>query len=436
MKGDPPSVKKRNYYGLLATISLSGFGDAFGLLAMEWLVYELTGSKLAMGALTLCSGIPELVFRLLGSPLTDRLPRERLMAGLACVRFIAIVLPLIAGFTGQLQLWHLFLAAGLSGSCAALFMPTAMALVPEIASSQKLVRAFAIIDGCRNAAALIGPAIAGAVTAASGALPALGINAACYATAIVTLLYLPKTKNQVQAPSPSSLSTYVRDIVESFSFYRQFPAMLGIMGMVSISNMCSIAIWTMMVPFVRENLHLNAAALGTLTTASALGTLTGLAIISLLGEIKRRRTVMLCSLAAMGFFNAILGLVHSFPVALAVLFAAGAAGPFFGSLSSSLHGKLVPRHLQGRVNSIRFLIGGGLQPIGAFAGGIIAQLYGVPTLILTAGLLPLLSSIAAALFLPNLKALNGDLSTLEAKLHGNGNLYTSMNSADNITVDS
>lgn len=408
-------MKKHNYYGLLVTISLSGFGDTFGLLAMEWLVYELTGSKLAMGALALCSGIPELVLRLLGSPFADRLPRERLLASLACVRLIAIVLPLLAGFTGQLQLWHLFLAAGLSGSCAALFMPTAMALVPNVADSRKLVRAFAIVDGCRNAVALIGPAIAGAVTAAGGALPALGINAICYAAAIITLLYLPKTKNQVQLPSSFSISTYIRDILESFSFYKQFPAMLAIMGLVSISNMCSIAIWTMMVPFVREVLHLNAAAMGTLTVASALGTLTGLVIISFLGEIRRRRIVMLSSLILMGFFNTILGLVHNFPVAMVALFAAGIAGPFFGSLSSSLHGKLVPGHLQGRVNSIRFLIGGGLQPVGALAGGIIAQLCGVPALFIIAGILPILSSVAAALFLPNLRSLNGDLSALGVK---------------------
>ncbi|MFD2882336.1 hypothetical protein ACFTAO_51310 [Paenibacillus rhizoplanae] len=42
-------MQKRSYYGLLSTVSLSAFGDAFGLLAMEWLVYELTGSKVAMG---------------------------------------------------------------------------------------------------------------------------------------------------------------------------------------------------------------------------------------------------------------------------------------------------------------------------------------------------------------------------------------------------
>nr|WP_229522155.1 MFS transporter [Paenibacillus monticola] len=405
---------KRGYYSLLVTISLSSFGDAFGLLAMEWLVYDLTGSKLAMGALALSSGIPELLLRLLGSPLSDRLNRGRIMASLAAVRLLALALPLVMGLTGQLQLWHLFLAAALSGACAALFMPTAMAVIPGVADGQKLVRAFAIIDGCKNAAALLGPALAGAMTAASGALPALGINTICYTIAIATLLRLPKMQKPPKVQASFSIAAYVREIGEGFSFYKQFPAMLAIMGMVSISNMSSIAMWTMMVPYVREVLHRDAVAMGTLTTASAFGALVGLGVISWVGEIKRRRTAMLCSLAAIGLFNSLLGLIPSFPLVLIALFAAGVASPFFGSLSSSLHGRLVPGNLQGRVNSIRFLIGGGLQPIGAFAGGAIAQLYSVPVLFVVMGLLPVVCS-GAALFLPSLRELNGDLSSLEAR---------------------
>lgn len=415
-------MKKRSYYGLMSTIALSGFGDAFGLLAMEWLAYEVTGSKLTMGALALCSGIPELVLRLFGSPLTDRLPRGRLMAGLAAARLLAIALPLAAGLMGGLQLWQLFLAAGFSGSCAALFLPTAMALVPDVADSRKLTRAFAVIDGCRNAAALAGPALAGATVAGLGTLAALGINAACYTVAIVMLLFLPKNRHSGNSPSNASntgIDVYLREIAEGFSFYRQFPAMLTVMGMASVSNMSSIAIWTMMVPYVREILQRDAAAMGTMTTATAFGTITGLAIISLLGEIKRRRMAMICSLMAIGLFNTILALANSYPVALAAVFAAGLSGPFFGSLSSALHGKLVPGRLQGRVNAIRYLIGGGLQPLGAFAGSAVAQEYGLQIMILAAGLLPMLTS-CAVLLLPGLKALNGDLAELDIGAPGRG----------------
>lgn len=196
---------KRSYYGLLATVTLSSFGDVFGLLAMEWLVYEITASKMAMGAMALSFSIPEVAIRLLGSPLSDRLHRGRFMAVLASIRLLALLLPLSLGLAGNLQLWHLFLAAGLSGACSALFMPTAMAIVPGVADERKLVRAFAVIDGCRNAAALLGPALAGALTAVAGALPTLGINAVCYTAAIATLLFLPTMHKPVATKSPFQL---------------------------------------------------------------------------------------------------------------------------------------------------------------------------------------------------------------------------------------
>ncbi len=405
---------KRSYFGLLSTISLSTFGDTFGLLAMEWMVYELTGSKLAMGALVLCSGIPELLIRLLGSPLSDRLNRVHLMAFLAAIRLLAIALPLGMGLAGQLQLWHLFAAAALSGACSALFLPTAMAIVPGVAGERKLMRAFAVIDGCKGAAALLGPALAGVLTASSGALPALGINALCYAAAIATLLYLPKPAKPREAAASFSVPAYLREIAEGLSFYKQFPAMLIIMILASVSNLSSVAVWTMMVPYVREVLHRDASVLGALSTASALGYLTGISIVSLIGEITHRRLVMLGSLGGMGIIIALWGLIPSYPFALTAVFTAGVLGPFFGSLSSSLHGRLVPGNLQGRVNSIRFLIGGSLQPIGAFASGAVAEAYGVSTLFLAAGLLPAVCAGLATL-LPVLRPLDGVLSALPAE---------------------
>ncbi|KAA8782947.1 MFS transporter [Paenibacillus amylolyticus] len=403
---------KRSYYYLLATVTLSSFGDVFGLLAMEWIVYELTASKLAMGAMALCFSISEVLFRLLGSPLSDRLNRGKFMSGLVVIRLAALLIPLTMSIAGHLHIWHLFIAAALSGACSALFMPTAMAVIPGVVDKHQLIRSFAVIDGARNASALIGPALAGALIALAGSLPTLGVNAACYLLALTALLYMPTIHQQAVSNVTFSFKKYIQDIGEACSFYRKFPAMLTIMVMVSISNMSSIAVWTMMIPFVREVLHKNAATMGTLTSASAFGTLGGLLIISKLGEFKKRRVVMLCSLATIGLSYVLLGAFPSYPFALLILCIAGAAGPFFGVLSSSLHGTLVPVSLQGRVNSIRFLIGGGLQPVGAFAGAAIAERFGIPTLLLTIGLLPIFCSIAAS-FLPNLKFLDGDLSKLK-----------------------
>lgn len=404
-------MNKTKYYGLLGAVTLTAFGDTFGLLAMEWMVYELTGSKLAMGMLVLCSGVPETLLRLLGSPLTDRLPRGRLMAMLAALRLLAVALPLAAGAAGQLQLWHLYVAAILSGSSAALFMPTAMAVIPEVAGHTGLARAFAVAEAFRNAAALAGPAIAGAVTAAVGTLAALAVNGVCYAGAI-TLLGLLRTGGTSvrRSRAPFHPRAYLREMAGGFDFYRRYPPMVLIMAMAAVSNFSSIAVWTMMVPYVREVLHRDAAAMGTLSSVFSFGMLAGMGTLAWIGDISRRRTaVMLSGLIGSSLFTSVLGLLHSYTAVLGFLFIAGCFAPFFGGLSSALHGQLVPGDLQGRVNSVRFLIGGSLQPVGALAGAAVAEAFGLRTMLLTVGLLPALCC-SVALLVPALKTLDGELS--------------------------
>ncbi len=400
------------YSRLISAVALGSFGDAFGLLAMEWLIYDLTGSKLAMGTLALCAGIPELVLRLLGGPLVDRVPKGRLMAVLAAIRLAAVSLPLLAGAAGRLELWHLFAAAAVTGACSALFMPAALASIPALTGKKSGVRAFAVLDGVRSGAALIGPAAAGGMTALWGALAALGVDAACYAAGALMLLSLPASMMSAPAAIPAGseplsaksvrkppfrflLNNYIGEIREGFGFYRHYPAMLLVMLLVSVSNMGSGAVWTMMVPYGREILQQDAAAIGLLATVSSLGTAAGIALIAWIGEVRRYKRWMLGSLSLIGLLYMALGLTSAYGLALALLFLVGLSSPFFSSLSSALYGRLVPDGLQGRVNTIRYLIGGSLQPAGGFLGGAVGHAWGLPALFLIAGGLPLLCSLSA-----------------------------------------
>ena len=79
------------YWLFLAGRAVSTLGDGFGTIAMGWLVYELTGSKLAMGSLYLVGMVPEITLRFVGAPIIDRVNRTRLMAILDLVQFLASI---------------------------------------------------------------------------------------------------------------------------------------------------------------------------------------------------------------------------------------------------------------------------------------------------------------------------------------------------------
>src|SRR5215475_10747133 len=61
-----------------ATTSL--LGDQFYIVALPWVVLQLTGSAVAMGTVAMCAGIPRAALMLMGGAVTDLVsPRKVLM---------------------------------------------------------------------------------------------------------------------------------------------------------------------------------------------------------------------------------------------------------------------------------------------------------------------------------------------------------------------
>src|SRR5215469_1023979 len=60
--------------------SVSAIGDQFYFLALPWVVLQLTGSSIVLGAISMIAAIPRAAFMLIGGVLTDRLfPRKIIM---------------------------------------------------------------------------------------------------------------------------------------------------------------------------------------------------------------------------------------------------------------------------------------------------------------------------------------------------------------------
>src|ERR1700690_4613010 len=60
--------------------SISLLGDQFYLIALPWLVLQITGSALALGTVMALEGIPRALFMLIGGAFVDRFsPRSVMM---------------------------------------------------------------------------------------------------------------------------------------------------------------------------------------------------------------------------------------------------------------------------------------------------------------------------------------------------------------------
>ncbi|SEM69547.1 MFS transporter [Lihuaxuella thermophila] len=412
------SVKNRPFWLLLSAETISALGDMIGLFSIEWLLYQMTGSKWLMGSVLVAFSLPEVIIRLIAAPLIDRVDRVRLMSALNALRFFTLLALALFAFTRTIEVWHIFVAAVVLGSCSALFIPAGMALVPNLLGKQHFVRGYSLMDGFTNTARLLGPVIGSTLVSVSDPSAGIGVNAVTYALSAALLFLLPKqttSHSEREQLSACSWKQLARDWAAGFLFFRQVPALFVIMILLAVSNLC-FSSWNMLIiPLGQEVLNIRAVQIGLLMPAFSLGIITGTLITSWLGEVRRRRVLMLGSFIAMGIFIVLMSMSREFILTLCLFFLLGLTIPFFNSYSSALYGQLVPDNYRGRVMSVRLLLGQGMIPLGGFLGGVVSESFGLPLLLLLSGIIQILCGLIG-LFMPLLRGIDGDLTPLAEQI--------------------
>src|SRR5258705_3842379 len=112
---------QRDFRLLWVGQSISCLGDQFYLVALPWLILQLTGSSLKLGAVMLAATIPRVAFQLLGGAASDRVPPHKLMLVSNLLRGVVCAILTGLAIQGWLRLWHLFVLTAAFGTVDAFF---------------------------------------------------------------------------------------------------------------------------------------------------------------------------------------------------------------------------------------------------------------------------------------------------------------------------
>src|SRR6185295_2132148 len=156
------ALRNRNYrlFYFGQTISLSG--TWMQTIAQAWLVLQITDSKLALGTVTMLQFLPITIFVLFAGVIADRVPKRNFILCTQALVLTALV------WSGNVELWHVYVLAFVLGVANAFEQPTRQAFVVEMVGKDDLMNAVALNSGVFNAARLVGPAIGGFVIATVG----------------------------------------------------------------------------------------------------------------------------------------------------------------------------------------------------------------------------------------------------------------------------
>jgi MFS family permease len=384
----PLSIPHFRNLWLGATISL--LGDQFYLVALLWLILQLTGSKLALGTLLMVAAVPRAVLMLVGGAVIDRFSARRVLMATAAAR--AVLVGGVAVLVGlhRVQMWELYALTFCFGIADAFSFPAGPALIPTLVPPEQLQPANALMQTSTLTSQLAGSFPAGWMISLWGIASALFFDAASFLGVIAALLKIPDPPQAPAHARPGMLHA----IAEGLRAVRHDPPLFAMMSIFATINLCFSGPIYVGLSSLASFRFGSVKMLGALLSCLSGGMLVGILLGSRIRQPRRRglQFVVMSLLAGLELVG--IGLVPRVGAIATFLGLMGLGVGFVNVQFSAWIQRRVDRAILGRVMSVLMFSAVGLVPISYAAAGMLAQ-WSLPGLFLGAGALLTLASALA-----------------------------------------
>ena len=232
-------------------------------VTLGWLLYDLTGSSVLLGALNGLRALPFLVSSPLAGVAADRLERRGLMLK---TQYVLVVTALVMGTlvaSGLVQVWHLFLFTLITGIAWAFNEPVRQSLVPSMVPKEELMNAVALHSAGFNLNKVIGPALGGLLIAAFGPSGNFFVQSLAYGGVLYTIYSMRVPPTPVEA----SRSSVLANLKEGFSYVWSTPTVLALMVADLVPRIFAVPYQALMPIFQKDVLGVVPEGLGVLMAA-------------------------------------------------------------------------------------------------------------------------------------------------------------------------
>src|SRR3989344_3341010 len=184
------SLKIRNYRLFFIGQGLSDIGTWMQVVAMGWLVLELTGSGVQLGSVLALRFAPLLVLGVLAGHVVDSFDKRKLLYATQSVSALFAFTMSGLVYTGAVEMWMVFLAALIFGFIDVVDRPSRQTFVHEIVGPENLRNAVALGSTRANLARALGPLFAGTLIASVGIAFCFFANAFSFVACVIALFLM------------------------------------------------------------------------------------------------------------------------------------------------------------------------------------------------------------------------------------------------------
>ncbi|HEY7221297.1 MAG TPA: MFS transporter [Candidatus Binatia bacterium] len=395
------SLRHLDYRYLWTGTLMMSAGQWVQQVTLGWLLYDLTGNSMLLGALNGLRAVPFLVTGPMAGVAADRMDRRKLLLRTQWVLILTAIAMGSLVASPYMHVWHIFIFTLITGVAWSFTEPVRQSMIPSLVPKEDLVNAIALNSGGFNLMKVVGPALGGALIALFGAAGNFFVQSVAYVGVLVMiyLMHIPNTPPDARRASP------VANLKEGFAYVWSTPAVLALLTLAYVPRIFAVPYQTLMPVFQKDVLKVGPEGLGMLMAAPGVGAVIAvLTLATLANRLRRQGLFLVGSIVILGFFLILFSQVRSFPLALATLVIAGAFQMFFLASTATILQLLIPDELRGRVMSL-YMLDRGFMPVGALFAGATAHYIGAPMTVATMGAIVIVLALCVAWRVPAIRSL-------------------------------
>ncbi len=382
----------RDYRLLFFGQLISAFGTAMSFVVLPVQVYQLTGSTLLVGLLSVSEFVMILLLAFVGGAYADFIDKRRMLR-LTEIGQTSVTLILLFNATlARPQVWLLFVCAALHAGLTALQRPSFEALMQKIVPPE-LLSSVAALNSLRwNVTTILGPSIAGIILASFGATVAYSIDLATFAASLTAVMLIRAVPAAAQAGTRPTL----KSVAEGLRYAWRRKEILG--TYLIDMNAMFFGMPTALFPAVAENF--GAGTVGLFYAAPSVGALCATLTSGWAKRVHRHGLYVAIAAALWGVSIIFFGFAENLYVALFCLALAGGFDMISAVFRMTIWSQTIPHHLRGRLAGLEMISYTSGPKLGDAEAGIVATLFSVRASVVSGGILCVVGTALISALLP------------------------------------
>jgi len=353
---------------------VSLLGTAMSQFALTLWTYDVTGKATPLALVGFFFVAPQVALSPFVGVLVDRGSRRLMMMLSDLAAALTTVIVLILYATGNLQVWHLYITATISGIFQGFQWPAYSAAITLMLPKEQYARANGMLELAGNASRVFAPLLAGALIGPLRLTGILIVDLVSAAVAIGTLLFAHIPQPARTEAGREGEGNFLQEAIYGFRYIFARPSLLGLQTVFLVGNFFSNLAFAVLAPMILGRTGNNELIFGSVQSAGAIGGVVGGLAMSAWGGPRRRVNGVLLGWFCVGLLGqTVVGLGRSLPIWASGMFLLAAFSPIIDGSNQAIWQAKVAPDVQGRVFTARLFIAWLVSPISQLLAGPLAD---------------------------------------------------------------